>query len=390
MSAPRRTTLACLAAALGLAAVTTTAYAAYKEKFLERSKAWGSAVADFDNDGKQDIWVTGHDDNDRVWFWNGKAYVAGPQVFESVDRHDCDAADVDHDGWIDLYCEIGGEKGTAHKANELYMNNHDHTFTLAQNHGAEDPTGRGRIPLFFDLDHDGWPDIYDAVEATDRVDGEPNINHIYVNNHDKTFHEVVTIATGKIGSQCVAKGDVNGDGWDDLLICNEKGPARIFLNNKHNDFVDLNTPAIGVEWRDAKLVDLNGDKKDDLVFVTDTAEVYIYLNTGVAPYFVTPAFHANLPGFRANAITVGDFNQDKAKDVYIVMADKDCETTLTDAAPDVVLWGTAAGNAWTMETLSTQAFAGCGHLADTVDGFKVLLENGGVGYRGPEYILNWK
>ena len=37
-----------------------------------------------------------------------------------------------------------------------------------------------------------------------------------------------------------------------------------------------------------------------------------------------------------------------------------------------------------------QAYAGCGHLADTVDGDKVLLMNGGVIVVGPNYVLDWQ
>jgi hypothetical protein len=377
-------------AGLALASTCLLAHADYKAKFLERSKAWGSTVADWNNDGKQDFWVCGHDANDRPWYWDGKGYSAGAQVMEFVDRHDCDSADVNHDGLIDIYCQIGGEKGTGYKANELWMRQPDGTFLLAQNHGAEDPTGRGRIPIFFDLNHDGWADLYVTVLATERPDHQPNINHVFVNQKDGTFAEHPTIATGPRGDQCAAKGDVNGDGWDDLVVCYEKGPAHVYVNNKQSDFTELvNATLLAVEWRDAKLVDLNGDGYDDLVVGTDTSLFQIWMNTKKAPWFDKPLVNVKLPG-RINSVAVGDFNKDGHKDVYVVLADKDCDTTGVDAAPDVVFWGNADGT-YTQETLTQQAgYAGCGHLADVVDGSKVLLENGDVGHRGPQYIITWK
>jgi FG-GAP-like repeat len=236
------------------------------------------------------------------------------------------------------------------------------------------------------MNHDGYPDIYLTNLATIRPDGQPNINRVFVNRAGSGFSEKTTIATGARGAQCVAKGDINQDGWDDLLVCYEKGIGHLYLNNKHGDFDELMSPALSGEWRMAKLADMNDDGLDDLVLITDTSVFQIWLNTGKGKYFESPSFERQLPGTGA-ALAVGDFNHDGYKDVYVALDDAECRTSGHDLAPDIIYYGQRGGG-WRKGNL-TQDYYGCGHLVDVLDGHKILLENGGIEYRGPNYIIDW-
>ncbi len=89
----------------------------------------------------------------------------------------------------------------------------------------------------------------------------------------------------------------------------------------------------------------------------------------------------------AKGLTVGDFNRDGLMDVYVVLMKSGCQNTLVDVAPDMVLQG-QPGNKW-LKVRQVQDYGGCGHAADTLDGSRVLLMNGGISWRGPNYVLSW-
>jgi hypothetical protein len=379
-----------IAATLAAASVLAHGQAGtrYQATYLEFSKGWGSIVADFDRDGHDEIYVTGHDRDDRIWYWTPSGYLPGPQVLPYVDRHACAAADVNRDGMLDFFCEIGAEKGTGATTKELWMQDAGGVFTRAVGFGAEDVYGRGRYPVFFDFNHDGWPDLYLTNESTIRVDGHPNINHVFINQAGNGFVEQTTIATGGLGFQCAHKGDIDGDGWDDLVVCGNKEGSHLFLNNRHGDFTEVPSPAAAVTWNDAQLVDMNGDGRQDLVLVNSRQMLQIWLNTGTSPYFVSPSLNTPLAGGGVS-LAVGDFDGNGRKDVYVVLEDAACQTTLLDLAPDFVFWGQADGS-YVAEQQPQAGYPGCGHLADTVDGNKILLEQGGPGWKAPNYLIRWK
>jgi hypothetical protein len=360
----------------------------YQATWLEYSKGWGVIVADFDRDGRDDLYVTGHDRDDRIWYATPTGHVPGPQVQPYLDRHACAAADVDRDGLLDFYCAIGAEKGTGDKLNELWMQGPGDVFTRAAGFGAEDEFGRGRWPVFLDVNHDGWPDLYITNESTVRVDGHPNINHLFVNQQGHGFVEQVTAATGGLGFQCAHKGDIDGDGWDDLLVCGVKEGSHLFVNDRQGNFTQLATPATAVSWNDALLVDMNGDGRDDLVLVNVRQTFQVWLNTGSPPYFDAPAFSVRLPGAGVG-VAVADLDGDGTRDVYVVLQDAACQTALVDLAPDMVFWGQAGGG-WVGQAQPQDGLVGCGHLAAAVDGDKILLEQGGPGWKGGNYLIRWK
>jgi hypothetical protein len=378
-------TRAALAAAASLLAFQVQAQ--YQATYLETSRAWGAVVADFNGDGRDDLFISGHDSDDRIWYATDGGYVPGDQVFDWVDRHDCDAADVDRNGRLDLYCAVGGGKGVGQGPKELWLQDDTGHFTKQLNHGADDPFGRGRIPVFLDFNHDGWPDIYLTNEATVRPDGNVNHNHLFLNQGGTGFVEHITRATGGKGFQCAERGDLNGDGWDDLVVCDGRLPAHIFVNDQAGDFVEWHTPANTGGWKAAKLADMNGDGRQDLVVLSSGNYLQVWLNSGTGERFDTPALNVRL-GANGRALTVGDFNRDGLRDIYVVVARLDCKDSLVDVAPDLLFEGRSPLK-WLKVAQVQDRYPGCGHLAATLDERRVLLLNGGVSYSGSNYVLSW-
>lgn len=393
MNSPR---LALLAAA-ALAAPVAVCAAQYQATFIETSKAWGTAVADYNGDGHDDIFITGHDRKDRIWYWTPGGYVAGAQTLPNVDRHDCTPGDFNRDGRMDFYCVLGARKGKGTGSNEMWTHNATGDgFTNAGAPSLIDKWGRGRIPVTLDFNHDGWPDLYVTNLPQPRSDGRPNENSVFVNQRNGKAARVNTIATGMLGSEHVFAGDINGDGWDDLLLtsecagvvedkvtCHAGDRGRVFLNNQAGNFTDAPSPLGGL-WRFATLADLNADARQDIVLITLDNRLQVWLSPVAGGSYGAPILDVPLaaPG---QYVAVGDFNRDGLRDLYVVLADDLCETSQVDAADDVVFEGTAPG-AWQTVQL-TQGFNGCGHWADVVDGDKVLLLNGTGGSPGPNYLI---
>jgi FG-GAP-like repeat len=377
---------ACVAGMTALA--PCLAQAEYRATFLESTKAWGSVVADFNGDGHDDFLISGHHKEDRIWYWTPEGYTPSAQVLPWVDRHDCDAADVNRDGRMDLFCAVGAGRGEGMGPKELWLQDADGVLQALVTHGAEDPYGRSRIPLFLDANHDGWPDVYLTNQSTIRTDGQINHNHLFLNQGGDPPHfaEADTVATGPRGWACAAKGDVNGDGWDDLVVCNQEGPPHIFVNDQAGNFTELATPAVSdVRWRWARLADMNGDGRDDLVVITgSTNSLQVWPNSGEGVFFDAPSLSTKF-GWVGKAFTIGDFNRDGLKDIYVVQQQQRCPDTDQDTAYDLIFHGNATGG-FTRERM-TETFAGCGHRADTLDGDKVLLMNGFVDTVGPNYVV---
>ncbi len=370
----------------------------YYSKVIEHSLVVSSAIYDYNNDGHDDLFVTGHDKQDRIWYWSPQGYVPSGNVLATRwgDRHGCQAADVNNDNLADIYCMNGASLGDRNKENELYLQQPNGSFALKPSaFGAEDPWGRGRLPLFFNFNNDGYPDLYITNYAVPREDGQPNINRVYVNTADNSgsFSEVTTKATGPHGSRCVNKGDWNKDGFDDLVTCNNDNPAwdispgKLFKNTGQGDFQNVTDIIYRGDalWKDAVLKDMNQDGWDDLILITKNNTLEVRFNQKSGIRFGKVNYSAKMTA-NPQRIAIGDFNHDAVPDIYIVRSTCINDNS-EDIAPDFIYFGPS----WTSKIEIPQKNKGCGWGASVVDGDKILLMNGGWHWDGSnELIGDWK
>ncbi|MGH9804192.1 MAG: CRTAC1 family protein [Candidatus Acidiferrales bacterium] len=214
-------------------------------------RGWGMGVcvADFDNDGHSDFYLTAYGPN-RLFRNNGDGTFAEVTARAGVGdarwSTGCSFGDYDRDGFVDLYvanyvqqddkttptrgvspfCQflgmnvLCGPRGLPGEPDVVYRNNGDGTFTdVSEAAGIRDPGLYGFGVLFTDLDADGWPDIYVANDATP--------NFFFHNNRDGTFTESALEAGVALSEEGRAQsgmgleaGDYNGDGRFDLFVTN--------------------------------------------------------------------------------------------------------------------------------------------------------------------------
>jgi len=193
---------------------------------VDQQIAMGAIFFDYDNDNDQDLYLI-HDGNQANILYRNEGNNKFTDVSESAGvayeglGMGVDAADLNNDGFLDLYI-------TNMLENVLYLNNGDGTFKDISEAASVDDDGMGWGTTWIDYDNDGLRDLYLSNDS----DFFPNPNILYRNNGDFTFQIVSenTVIESPNEGYATACGDINGDGWPDLLVANTDTNNQLFIN----------------------------------------------------------------------------------------------------------------------------------------------------------------
>lgn len=323
-------------------------------------------------------------------------------------------ADYDNDGYEDIYV-------TNYGRNILYHNNGDGTFTDVTKQAGVEAGGWSVSAGWFDYDNDGYLDLlvtrYMEWDPAHNKDcggayhtycppGEypATTNILYHNNHDGTFTDVSArsgIAARKARSLGVAFNDYDGDGWADIFISNDAMQQFLYHNNGNGTFsevaldagagfTDSGSPVsgMGVDFRD-----YDNDGLPDVI-VTDLAkQVYALFHNDGAGLFSYRSMETGLGALTAGSSGWGmrleDFDNDGWKDLFVVQSHVMDNVERIDASlhyqePPLLAWNRAGkfvrGN---VGTQAPKASRGAAFGDVNNDGWMDVIETvlgGGVEY----------
>lgn len=264
----------------------------------------GVSVGDINNDGLSDIYFTGNMTPNKLYINKGN------MEFEDISEKSgtqgdkrwytgTTMADVNNDGWLDIYVCTGGKFGSS--KNQLFINNTDGTFTeKAEKFGIDD--GSASIQAtFFDYNNDGFVDLfvgnyphvpvsqgnaYYKVKMDDNLDYESG--HLFKNNGNGTFKDVTKEAgVQNFGMTLgVVASDLNNDGFQDLFVSNDFNvPDYLYLNNGDGTFTESvkeATNQFSMFGMGSDAADFNNDGLIDLVQMEMTPTTHKRSKTNMA------------------------------------------------------------------------------------------------------------
>ncbi len=254
----------------------------------------GVGVGDFNNDGLQDLYFAGNLVSDKLYLNQGnltfKDITSTAGIIDDGGwSTGVTVADVNNDGYQDVYVsrELYDDKPDL-RANLLYINNGDGTFVeSAKLFGVAD-SQRTRHATFLDYDKDGFLDLflltqppnpggYSNFSGTTLLKPEYHLK-LFKNTGKNSFIEVSEKAGIKYTGfpNGVSASDINNDGWTDLYVTNDfYAPDFLFINNQDGTFTNSIDTAVGhmsYYSMGVDVADINNDALLDIFAVDMVAE----------------------------------------------------------------------------------------------------------------------
>ena len=216
----------------------------------------GVAVGDINNDGLPDIYFVSNQGDDQLYLNLGKLKFKNITKTALGNQNNSgwntavSFADINNDGWLDIYvCRHGlGQHNKVAYRNLAFINNKNKTFTeRAAEFGIDDP-GRSMDADFFDFDQDGDLDLFvsnhrENPSIMDQFNKIAYLEQFHSNRlyrNDNGRYTDVTKLSGVLSfGYCLSTSiaDINNDGWPDIYVTSDFNlPDFLFINQQNGEF----------------------------------------------------------------------------------------------------------------------------------------------------------
>ena len=315
---------------------------AYGRKFLPETLGPGCAFIDYDNDGWQDILLVngmdwpGHPTrrgalalyrNNRNGTFTDVTQAAGLDA--QMYGLGVAVADYNNDGFPDIYLTGFGQ-------NRLFRNTGKGTFVdVTQASGLGSHQALSTSALWFDYNRDGlldlfvcnyvkWTpglDVYCSMDGKQKSYCTPEAYHgatcwLFRNRGNGTFEDV-TAQSGLFDNSSkslgVAMFDYDHDGWPDLFVANDTQPNKLYRNLRNGRFEEIAVHAGVAFSEDGKAragmgvdaADIDNSGRTTLAVTNFDNEMLALYRAGPGGIFQDEAMRSNLGGLTRNSLGFG-------------------------------------------------------------------------------------
>jgi enediyne biosynthesis protein E4 len=272
----------------------------------------GGVFGDYDNDGLLDLYVSDEGPPNFLFRNNGDrtftdvseesgAGVSGAAISSPF-------GDYNNDGLLDIYVvNLGG-------ANDLLRNNGDGTFTKVTDAAGVGNAGLGLTAVWSDFNLDGKLDLYV---------GNQDANVLYQNDGFGTFTDITALAgvSGGATSGVTASGDFDNDGDIDIYVASNGSDDILYQNNGDGTFTNVSATAgisnpgisVGIAFGD-----LDNDGWLDILVVNEGNANVLYHNNGDGTFSdISASAGIEDPAGIGQGTAFGDFDNDGDLDIFV-------------------------------------------------------------------------